>query len=1850
MKKLDVATIIVVFCIFCGVHGSLISCKEFGLGPAVDMTGPTLEISSPNYMDNVRSSVVIAGSAQDAESEIGEITVILTQAQREWRAVNGAWRKRDNPQAPWESVPASEGTFWKKSGAFRVDWSLEMDLSGLPEQEYTIKASARDSFYNSETQSSQSRVVIYDNTPPIITVLSPVLTTGGDSNLFEEVKDALDGKLPRDITWLSELLNDDFEFRWQISDDVSVKDIEIQLADKDGVVYYESTQFDIPRNGSVAIPKDKIYDRETQPDDSPVPLAAREYLQILTKSFDRAGNYEWKRNGWVVWDPESDKPWSTPPQEFGETEDAEQEVIAAGTSFLGQAYDDDGVKSVTLYLYKKGDSSPESGYPITINADDTPVSFQWSFVPPSVEAHYRLESTVADKNGVSGDTQRAYFRTRILGDPPEAVLQTPGSDDPLIGDKNGGIAFTGYVTDNSAVVCAYIAWIHPDNPLTNRAFKNAGYKGWTLAKTALSGSSPYVDTDSSNSKVWALPYGAAADGGKGKKYDFSLTLNRWTDLAAGGAGAFSTQTFVTYVEDDAGGIAVSEWTTGRDIDAPEVAIQKVRVNDGEWQAITDSLLLPALGDSDTLTLQGVWSDNSVAVWEDPLKIKDFKATWNGIEFPIASHLYNAGTVSWTSAAVTADKSAGSLKIKDSPAANIRAEIIDLAGNRAVTDESFMVETDVPQIARISSSNESGAYNQGKTITVTLEFNKSVTWAGADPSLVLTDTNNASLEFAAPYTSGKGASKINFAYIVGASVNTSGRLDVKKINTPSEIASNAKPALITLPSQLNSLAGGKNIVLDTTAPTITSVNAITSAGAYPAGRTLYFTVTASESVTVSGVPVLKFNNNQQSGSVQQTAGNTLLFSLTTAQGKDTPALKVTEFSAGTGDIADDAGNKLAISLPNAGMSGSSPSPVIAIDTDPPSAPAITGVTANAVYFDRNHSFAITGLESDGKAEYTVNNGNTWNAYSASVSLSMNGTYQIKVRQTDKAGNLSQESALYAVTVDAGKLLTKISSPQSDGVYKEGETIEIDVYTRKSIAISNTNSPYLTLNIENNSVTKKITGATNVGGAGTQWRFTYVIAAGDAFINKESALRVAAISAGGASVTISGADVTADFQTLTDIDSAMRLENQKKIRVLTGAPAITKAELKAVSSGNEYTGAKLTLTFDRLVYKGSGSIVLTQDTNNYIPPAALTPAQYAKAGGAGALGSHYTYGVNGADSSYTPDLTGKYTLNYDKNPADVKTTFINANMHVVAISASSSEVAITNDESANTGTVVITLAGSYAPPTFGAAYTVNIPANAFKDEFNTGSAAHSGTYNLDGVNKPVVRVQKKRAELADGWFTRQNREEWWVKGATASKTLSPGDLEGGTGTYAAWGETAAYWQTPGTTLNAGETPQESDYDVNPDWVKGAVKVYVIAPTISKVKVDSTYVLGAKGTASDVWGNWIKDLGGDDLTWGANEAIDASKQYTGVFYIRIGTGVASDGAWANNLAYYTAEVWAKYDDAKAIHYTEPSGVYRQGPSYYARYNTGSWQAGDPTETDGAREYIKVIINRGENVQETRAVQPQQASVKIDCQTPGAIITYGMSEITDSVGMGIADNTPSNKPWITTFAGGNAAVIRLGLPDHSMGDPSNPSSASQSYSIGSTVLNLGQADYNALKVKLIVKAAKDGAAAYAYESANKTVVEFRFTSADGSGDYAGGDGRDIGQDEKLWIQGGDSPSGPSGIPGYPLSWDNTKTGLNLMTGANESTPAATTWRWVSWEISATTYIGFAAGGVDNDTKNGDGPASYSVSIEGWSPYKEAYALYPGEKRVLRSDRCGRGGSVYINGQGRGVFGFTKTKTSNRP
>ncbi len=92
--------------------------------------------------------------------------------------------------------------------------------------------------------------------------------------------------------------------------------------------------------------------------------------------------------------------------------------------------------------------------------------------------------------------------------------------------------------------------------------------------------------------------------------------------------------------------------------------------------------------------------------------------------------------------------------------------------------------------------------------------------------------------------------------------------------------------------------------------------------------------------------------------------------------------------------------------------------VIIDKEPPSAPSTNGLAPGS--YDSSRSFTLSDIESGASAEFSTDNGSTWNDYSGSVNLSANSgqsiSYSIKTRQTDSAGNLSDESSSVEVTID------------------------------------------------------------------------------------------------------------------------------------------------------------------------------------------------------------------------------------------------------------------------------------------------------------------------------------------------------------------------------------------------------------------------------------------------------------------------------------------------------------------------------------------------------------------------------------------------------------------------------------------------------------------------------------------------------------------------------------------------------------------------------------------------------------------------------------------------------------------
>ena len=142
-------------------------------------------------------------------------------------------------------------------------------------------------------------------------------------------------------------------------------------------------------------------------------------------------------------------------------------------------------------------------------------------------------------------------------------------------------------------------------------------------------------------------------------------------------------------------------------------------------------------------------------------------------------------------------------------------------------KSIVIDTNVTSITAVGSTTASGAYGVGSVITITVSFNNSVFVTGT-PLLALNSGGTAS------YSSGSGTSTLTFTYTVAAGQSANpldeAATDALTLNGGTINDSQSVPALLTLPAPgtANSLSKS-NIVIDTTAPTVTAVTSTTANG-------------------------------------------------------------------------------------------------------------------------------------------------------------------------------------------------------------------------------------------------------------------------------------------------------------------------------------------------------------------------------------------------------------------------------------------------------------------------------------------------------------------------------------------------------------------------------------------------------------------------------------------------------------------------------------------------------------------------------------------------------------------------------------------------------------------------------------------------------------------------------------------------------------------------------------------------------------------------------------------------------------------------------------------------------------
>ncbi|MEG5102940.1 DUF4347 domain-containing protein, partial [Microcoleus sp. AT13-A6] len=268
---------------------------------------------------------------------------------------------------------------------------------------------------------------------------------------------------------------------------------------------------------------------------------------------------------------------------------------------------------------------------------------------------------------------------------------------------------------------------------------------------------------------------------------------------------------------------------------------------------------------------------------------------------------------------------------------------DLAtANYSSSTASILLNT-APKVTAVTATTVDGSYGVGSTINITVTFNAAVNVTGTPRLQLETGTTD---QFAT-YASGSGGTALTFKYVVQAG-DTSPDLQYLATNaltlnggTIKETVGTAFDADLTLPaaSSANSLGGSKAIVIDTVAPTITSVTSTTLDGSYGTSGNINVTVNFSEAVTLAGGNMSVALDTGGTVTIAPFTGTSAVGTYTPVAGQNSTDLNSTSITLAPGaTLKDTTGNNATLTIP-AGVSLAD-SKALVVDTVTPAVPTIT----------------------------------------------------------------------------------------------------------------------------------------------------------------------------------------------------------------------------------------------------------------------------------------------------------------------------------------------------------------------------------------------------------------------------------------------------------------------------------------------------------------------------------------------------------------------------------------------------------------------------------------------------------------------------------------------------------------------------------------------------------------------------------------------------------------------------------------------------------------------------------------------------------------------------------------------
>ncbi|WP_239000475.1 putative Ig domain-containing protein [Shewanella sp. LZH-2] len=427
----------------------------------------------------------------------------------------------------------------------------------------------------------------------------------------------------------------------------------------------------------------------------------------------------------------------------------------------------------------------------------------------------------------------------------------------------------------------------------------------------------------------------------------------------------------------------------------------------------------------------------------------------------------------------------------------------------------------PTVTSVSvPSNTTYITGQSLSFTVNTSENVIVNTGGGTPRIAL--TIGATTKYAT-YSSGSGSSALVFSYTVESGLVDSDGITVGALGLNGGTLKDAANNDMTL--TLNSVGSTSSVLVDSTAPTISSVTASTANGTYKVGDSISIQVNFSEVVNVTGTPQLTLETGTTDRTINYASGSgssSLTFSYTVQAGDNSSDLDYVSTSAlalNSGTIRDAASNNATLTLATPGAANSlGANKALVVDGVTPSvtstAPSGGAVsTDTSVDFTVNFSEPVSNISTDdfalgttGGATGTVASVSATSGSSVTVTVSGitgNGTIKLNLNGatniSDAAGNVGPAAytsgsahtvaiptvpdapTIGTATAGDGQVSVAFSAPGNNG----GSAITGYTVTSNPGGFTNTgaSSPILITGLTNGTAYTFTVTATNGIGTGT-----------------------------------------------------------------------------------------------------------------------------------------------------------------------------------------------------------------------------------------------------------------------------------------------------------------------------------------------------------------------------------------------------------------------------------------------------------------------------------------------------------------------------------------------------------------------------------------------------------------------------------------------------------------------------------------------------------------------------------------------------------------------------------------------